>query len=50
MDHGPAGDLGAAPRAGLVEHLAGEDRVPRERVRAQPAEFAGLVLTGGPLG
>ncbi|MEW2296380.1 TetR/AcrR family transcriptional regulator [Streptomyces sp. NPDC006743] len=38
----------AATRADLVEHLAGEERVPRERMRARLAEFAGRVLADGP--
>ncbi|MFF2808131.1 TetR/AcrR family transcriptional regulator [Streptomyces sp. NPDC058000] len=39
----------AATRADLVEHLAGEERVPRERMRAQLANFATRVLASGPL-
>ncbi|MFE1149694.1 TetR/AcrR family transcriptional regulator [Streptomyces albidoflavus] len=38
----------AATRADLVEHLAGEGRIPRERVRAQLANFATRVLASGP--
>jgi AcrR family transcriptional regulator len=38
----------AATRADLVEHLAGEERVPRERLRAQLATFATRVLASGP--
>ncbi|TWV31228.1 TetR family transcriptional regulator [Streptomyces misionensis] len=38
----------AATRADLVEHLAGEERVPRERMRAQLAEFTARVLACGP--
>ncbi|MEU3899037.1 TetR/AcrR family transcriptional regulator [Streptomyces sp. NPDC045251] len=34
----------AAVRADLVEHLAGQERVPRERLRTQLAEFTGRVL------
>ncbi|MFJ9928951.1 MULTISPECIES: TetR/AcrR family transcriptional regulator [Streptomyces] len=37
----------AATRADLVEHLAGGERVPRERLRAQLAEFTSRVLTPG---
>ncbi|SED48089.1 transcriptional regulator, TetR family [Streptomyces sp. 2224.1] len=37
----------AATRADLVEHLAGEERVPRERMRAQLANFAIRVLGSG---
>jgi AcrR family transcriptional regulator len=39
----------AATRADLVEHLAGVERVPRERMRAQLANFAGRVLVPGSL-
>ncbi|MFD3911830.1 TetR/AcrR family transcriptional regulator [Streptomyces sp. NPDC058603] len=39
----------AATRADLVEHLAGEERVPRERMRAQLADFTARVLGSGPL-
>ncbi|MFR9787650.1 TetR/AcrR family transcriptional regulator [Streptomyces sp. MB22_4] len=38
----------AATRADLVEHLAGEERVPRERMRAQLADFTARVLASGP--
>jgi AcrR family transcriptional regulator len=38
----------AATRADLVEHLAGEERVPRKRMRAQLAHFVTGVLTSGP--
>ncbi|MFE6774981.1 TetR/AcrR family transcriptional regulator [Streptomyces sp. NPDC057702] len=38
----------AATRADLVEHLATEGRVPRERMRAQLADFATTVLASGP--
>lgn len=38
----------AATRADLVEHLAGEERVPRERMRAQLANFATRFLASGP--
>ncbi|MFJ6718731.1 MULTISPECIES: TetR/AcrR family transcriptional regulator [unclassified Streptomyces] len=34
----------AATRADLVEHLAGNERVPRERMRAQLADFAHRIL------
>jgi AcrR family transcriptional regulator len=34
----------AATRADLVEHLAGQERVPRERLRAQLAHFTAGVL------
>ncbi|GGR70427.1 TetR family transcriptional regulator [Streptomyces humidus] len=37
----------AATRADLVEHLAGEERVPRERMRAQLASFVTRALTSG---
>ncbi|MFF0464479.1 TetR/AcrR family transcriptional regulator [Streptomyces mexicanus] len=39
----------AATRADLVEYLAGTQRVPRERMRAQLAEFTGRVLARGPV-
>ena len=39
----------AATRADLVEHLAGEERVPRERMRAQLANYASRVLAPGPV-
>ncbi|EGX59748.1 regulatory protein TetR [Streptomyces zinciresistens K42] len=39
----------AATRADLVEHLAGEGHIPRERMRAQLANFATRVLASGPL-
>jgi AcrR family transcriptional regulator len=39
----------AATRADLVEHLAGEERVPRARMRAQLANFAARVLGPCPL-
>lgn len=39
----------AATRADLVEHLAGEERIPRERMRAQLANFVTEVLASGPL-
>ncbi|BDD70250.1 MULTISPECIES: TetR/AcrR family transcriptional regulator [Streptomyces violaceoruber group] len=39
----------AATRADLVEHLAGEGCIPRERLRAQLANFAARVLASGPL-
>lgn len=39
----------AATRADLVEHLAGEEGVPRERMRAQLANFATRVLASGPV-
>lgn len=39
----------AATRADLVEHLAGEERVPRERMRAQLANFVTKALASGPL-
>ncbi|MBY8886993.1 TetR/AcrR family transcriptional regulator [Streptomyces sp. PTM05] len=38
----------AATRADLVEHLAGEERIPRERVRAQFANFVTRILVPGP--
>ncbi|WSQ06691.1 TetR/AcrR family transcriptional regulator [Streptomyces sp. NBC_01231] len=38
----------AATRADLVEHLAGQERVPRETARTQLANFATRVLTAGP--
>ncbi|MDT0612962.1 TetR/AcrR family transcriptional regulator [Streptomyces lancefieldiae] len=37
----------AATRADLVEHLAGRERVPRDRMRAQLADFTAGVLDGG---
>ncbi len=39
----------AATRADLVEHLNGESRIPRERMRAQLANFVTRVLACGPL-
>ncbi|MGW0425243.1 TetR/AcrR family transcriptional regulator [Streptomyces sp. NPDC003015] len=39
----------AATRADLVEHLAGAERVPRDKMRAQLADFAARVLTPGSL-
>ncbi|GAB1333058.1 TetR/AcrR family transcriptional regulator [Streptomyces sennicomposti] len=39
----------SATRADLVEHLAGEERVPRERMREQLANFVNRVLASGPL-
>ncbi|MFF0160470.1 TetR/AcrR family transcriptional regulator [Streptomyces sp. NPDC005263] len=39
----------AATRADLIEHLAGQERVPREKARAQLANFAAKVLASGPL-
>ena len=39
----------AATRADLVEHLAGEERVPRETMRAQLANYVTRVLASGPL-
>lgn len=39
----------AATRADLVEHLAGHERVPRERMRAQLANFTARVLDSGPV-
>ena len=39
----------AATRADLIEHLAGEERIPRERMRAQLASFVTSVLASGPL-
>lgn len=39
----------AATRADLVEHLAGAERVPRDKMRAQLAEFATRVLVPGSL-
>ncbi|TXC98566.1 TetR/AcrR family transcriptional regulator [Streptomyces sp. ISID311] len=38
----------AATRADLVEHLAGQERVSRARMRAQLANFAARVLASGP--
>ncbi|MFE6593900.1 TetR/AcrR family transcriptional regulator [Streptomyces sp. NPDC057781] len=40
----------AAVRADLVEHLAGPEGVPPERMRAQLADFTGQVLGGAPAG
>lgn len=37
----------AATRADLVEHLAGQERVPREEMRAQLANFTNSVLGSG---
>ncbi|MEW1679528.1 TetR family transcriptional regulator [Streptomyces noursei] len=39
----------AATRADLVEHLAGEERIPRERMRPQLANFVTRVLASDPL-
>lgn len=39
----------AATRADLVEHLAGEERIPREGMRAQLGNFVTRVLASGPL-
>jgi AcrR family transcriptional regulator len=39
----------AATRADLVEHLAGQGCVPRERMRAQLAQFTARVLNPGPV-
>ncbi|MEU0131860.1 TetR/AcrR family transcriptional regulator [Streptomyces sp. NPDC006289] len=39
----------AAIRADLVEQLAGHERVPRERMRAQLANFTASVLDSGPV-
>ncbi|MBB5937693.1 TetR/AcrR family transcriptional regulator [Streptomyces zagrosensis] len=39
----------AAVRADLVEHLAGNERVPRERLRAKLAAFTARVLDSGPM-
>ncbi|MFI6858213.1 TetR/AcrR family transcriptional regulator [Streptomyces sp. NPDC050416] len=39
----------AATRADLVEHLAGQERVPRETARAQLANFTARVLATGPV-
>jgi AcrR family transcriptional regulator len=39
----------AATRADLVEHLAGQEGVPRERARDQLANFAARVLASGPV-
>ncbi|GGQ31904.1 TetR/AcrR family transcriptional regulator [Streptosporangium pseudovulgare] len=39
----------AATRADLVEYLAGEEGVPRERMRAQLANFVTRFLASGPL-
>ncbi|QVQ52806.1 TetR family transcriptional regulator [Spiractinospora alimapuensis] len=38
----------AATRADLVEHLAGDQRIPREELRAQLANFVTRVLDSGP--
>ncbi|MFJ4206051.1 TetR family transcriptional regulator [Streptomyces sviceus] len=38
----------AATGADLVEHLAGEERVPREMMRAQLANYVTRVLASGP--
>ncbi|MEU4895742.1 TetR family transcriptional regulator [Streptomyces sp. NPDC044780] len=38
----------AATRADLVEHLAGQERAPRERMRAQLADFTAKLLGSGP--
>ncbi|MEV8124534.1 TetR family transcriptional regulator [Streptomyces sp. NPDC085944] len=38
----------AATRADLVEHLAGAEQVPRERLRSQLADFVTGVLASGP--
>ncbi|MGI5117916.1 TetR/AcrR family transcriptional regulator [Marinactinospora thermotolerans] len=40
----------AAVRADLVEHLAGQQRVPRERLRARLADYTARVLAPGPPG
>ncbi|MEU5811378.1 TetR family transcriptional regulator [Streptomyces sp. NPDC047718] len=45
--HFTAHALLAATRADLVEHLAGQEGVPRERMRAQLADFATRVLAAG---
>ncbi|PYC88302.1 TetR family transcriptional regulator [Streptomyces tateyamensis] len=37
----------AATRADLVEHLAGAERIPRERLRSQLADFVTGVLASG---
>ncbi|MFE3739613.1 TetR/AcrR family transcriptional regulator [Streptomyces sp. NPDC059096] len=39
----------AAVRADLVEHLAGHEGVPRDRMRAQLADFTAGVLGSGPV-
>lgn len=39
----------AATRADLVEHLAGQERIPRDRMRAQFANFVTRVLASGAL-
>ncbi|ARP69115.1 TetR family transcriptional regulator [Streptomyces pluripotens] len=39
----------AATRADLVEYLSGEERMPRERMRSQLADFVARVLASGPL-
>ncbi|MDN3254087.1 TetR/AcrR family transcriptional regulator [Streptomyces sp. MA25(2023)] len=38
----------AATRADLVEHLAGEEHIPRARMRSQLANFVTSVLASGP--
>ncbi|MCK1819200.1 TetR family transcriptional regulator [Streptomyces sp. XM83C] len=38
----------AATRADLVEHLAGQEGLPRERLRAQLAEFTTRVISSAP--
>ncbi len=38
----------AATRADLVEYLAGEERIPRERMRSQLANFVASVLASSP--
>ncbi|MGW5348309.1 TetR/AcrR family transcriptional regulator [Streptomyces sp. NPDC004050] len=45
--HFTAHALLAATRADLVEHLAGQKGVPRERMRAQLADFTTRVLAAG---
>ncbi|MFF4019247.1 TetR/AcrR family transcriptional regulator [Streptomyces sp. NPDC001843] len=40
----------AATRADLVEHLTGQERVPREQARAQLANWVTRVLSGPPQG
>ncbi|WP_438319614.1 TetR/AcrR family transcriptional regulator (plasmid) [Streptomyces sp. HUAS TT3] len=45
--HFTAHALLAATRADLVEHLAGQEGVPRERMRAQLADFTTRVLAAG---
>ncbi|WP_409491490.1 TetR/AcrR family transcriptional regulator [Amycolatopsis sp. cmx-11-12] len=39
----------AATRADLIEHLAGQELIPRERMRAQLANFVARVLVSGPM-